>query len=126
VKDWDKDPVIQNTEVSFDLPLVELIPLVPWKSLGENADAIRYRLEGGGKIKANNVVLPDMVLSEFPPNADQMLSGIDMVAQLIGITVQPFPKGLKLENINGTVQLENGIAQLSGFVSKPIRFRKPA
>ncbi len=118
VKDWDKDPVIKNTEVSFDLPLVELIPLVPWKSLGENADLIRSKLEGGGKISSNKVVLPDIALSEFPPNVDDMLPKIEMVAQLVGITVQPFPEGLKLENINGTIHLVNGVAQLKGFQSQ--------
>lgn len=118
VKNIDKDAVIKNAELSFDLPLAEVIPLVPWKSLGKDADVIRSKLEGGGKIVANKVLIPDIPLSEFPPNVDDMLSRMEMDVQVVGITVQPFPNGLKLKNINGTIHLVNGIAQLKGFQSQ--------
>jgi hypothetical protein len=118
VEAWDKNPLIKNAVLSYVVPLEESIPFVPWKLLREYSGIIRPILEGGGNIKADKVLIPEITLSNFPPNVDDVLSGIDMVVQVTGVSAQPSPKLPKMENINGTVQLVNGIAHLKGFRSQ--------
>jgi hypothetical protein len=115
---WNKEQVIKNAEFSSDLPLVDLIPLIPWKKLGENAAVIRPILEGGGKIALNKVVLPEISFTKLPENFASLLPEIEMTAQVTGVSMQPTPKIPKIQNIKGTVQLANGIMQVQGLTAR--------
>lgn len=115
VRAWEKAPVIKNAQFSFELPLTEVKPLVPWKLLGKNAGIIRSILEGGGNITAHKGRLPEIALSDFSPKIKDMLSGIEMEAQIVGVSVKLSPEIPKLENINGTIHLGSGTAQVTGL-----------
>jgi hypothetical protein len=115
---WNKEQVIKNAEFSSDLPLVDLIPLIPWKKLGENAAVIRPILEEGGKIALNKVVLPEISFTKLPENFASLLPEIEMTAQVSGVSMQPTPIIPKIQNIEGTVQLANGIAQVQGLTAR--------
>ena len=115
IKSWSKDPMIKNARVSYDLPLKELVPLMPWKSIGENADLIRPILAGGGKIVAKDVILPELNPNELPKNIEGFMPEIDMEIQVIGVSAQPSPDLPKIDDINGTILLANGIAEVKGF-----------
>ena len=118
LQSWSKDPMIKNAEFSADMSLVDLIPLIPWKQLGDNATVIRPILEGGGKIALNKVVLPEISLSKLPATVNDLLPEIEMTAQVAGVSVQPSPKIPNIENIVGTVHLANGIAQVQGLTAQ--------
>ena len=115
VENWKERPVIRNAELTSELPLLELVPLMPWKMLGESADILRPILEGGGKIAIEQAVLPELSLAELPATAEASLSAIAVTAQVSGVSVQLSPKVPKIRNINGTLKLANGIAQVEGL-----------
>lgn len=115
---WNKEPVIKNAEFSSDLPLVDLIPLIPWKQIGKNAGVIRPILEEGGRIALNKLILPEISLSKLPATVFDLVSGIEMTAQVSGVSIQPTPIIPKIQNIEGTVQLANGIAQVQGLTAR--------
>ncbi|CAB1068541.1 hypothetical protein D1AOALGA4SA_400 [Olavius algarvensis Delta 1 endosymbiont] len=115
---WSKEPVIRTAEFSSDLPLKEVIPLIPWKQMGPSTAVIRPILEGGGVIALNKVVLPEISLSKPPANFADLLPEIKMTARVTGVSVEPTPKIPKIENIKGVVQLENGIAQVQGLTAR--------
>jgi hypothetical protein len=106
---WKKDPVITDAELSSDLPLLDMIPLIPWKMLGNNADVIRSILQGGGKIVLNKVVFPEIRLAKLPATVNDLLSEIEMTAQVAGVSVQPSPNMPKIEDITGRVSLQNNM-----------------
>jgi hypothetical protein len=109
VHNWRKNPVIKNAILSADLPLPELIPLMPWKRLGQNAAIFRPILENGGKIVIEQVVLPEIKLADHQANLEAMLTQVDMTAQLSGISVQPSPNIPKVEEISGRLNLNKGV-----------------
>lgn len=115
---WNKAPVIKNAEFSSDLPLVDLIPLIPWKQLGENAAVIRPILEEGGKVALKKLILPEISLAKLPATLIDLVSEIEMTARIAGVSMQPTPKIPKIQNIEGTVQLANGIAKVQGLTAR--------
>ena len=115
VENWGERPVIRNAELTSELPLLELVPLMPWKLLGEDAGILRPILEGGGKIVIEQAVLPELSLADPPATAGALLSAIAVTAQVSGVSVQLSPKVPKIRNINGTLRLANGIAQVEGL-----------
>ena len=115
VENWAERPAIRNAQLTSELPLLELVPLMPWKLLGENAGIFRPILEGGGKIVIEQAVLPELSLADPPPTAEALLSAIAMTAQVSGVSVQLSPKVPRIRNINGTLRLADGIAQVEGL-----------
>lgn len=115
VGNWSERPVIRNAELTSELPLLELVPLMPWKLLGKDAGILRPILEGGGKIVIEQAVLPELSLAELPGTAEALLSAIAVTARVSGVCVQLSPKVPKIRNINGTLRLANGIAQVEGL-----------
>ena len=118
VHSWDKDPVIKSAEFSSDLPLVDLIPVIPWKLLGTNAGVIREICEGGGSITLSKVVLPEIHLSKPPKAPTRLLKKVRLTASLNDITV-PLRFSLhKIEGITGRVVLENDVLSIDNLQAK--------
>ena len=115
VENWKERPVIRNAQLTSELPLLELVPLMPWKVMGESGGILRPILEGGGKIVIEQAVLPELRLADPPPTAEALLSAIAVTAQVSGLSVQLSPKVPKIRNINGTLSLANGVAQVEGL-----------
>ena len=106
---WKTDPVLTGAEYSADLPLLDLIPLIPWKQLGDNADIIRSALEGGGKIVINQGTFPEISFAKLPMTLNDILPGIEMTAQVAGISVKPSSNLPQLADISGTVSLKKNV-----------------
>ncbi len=118
VHSWDKDPVIKSAEFSSDLPLVDLIPVIPWKLLGTNAGVIREICEGGGSITLSKVVLPEIHLFKLPKDPARLLQKVKLTASLNDITV-PLRLSLpKIEGITGRVNLENDVLSADNMQAK--------
>jgi uncharacterized protein involved in outer membrane biogenesis len=103
--------VIKNVEFSSDLPLVDLIPLVPWKQLGDHAAVIRSALEGGGKIVIDQAVLPEIDFAKPPTSVQALLPGLDITAHVSGISVQPSPMMPRIKGITGRLKLEKSVVK---------------
>jgi uncharacterized protein involved in outer membrane biogenesis len=102
LQDWRKEPIITDGVLSSELPLTELIPLVPWRKLGEEAKVIRQSLAGGGKVVVEKVALPELPLAQLPEKWKTLLSSAEGSIRLSDISAGLSPKLPKLEDINGT------------------------
>ena len=109
LQDWRKEPIIKQAILSSDLPLVELIPLVPWSELGKQAGIIRQALAGGGKVTIEELVLPDMTLTKLTSESKDLLPKVQGSIKLSDISVQPSSALPKLEDIAGNLRLEKGV-----------------
>ena len=106
LRGWSKEPVIKGAELSADLSLTGMVPFMPWKQLGDSADLIRSILQGGGKITVDKVVFPDISLVNPPATINDLLPEIEMTAEFIGLSVEPIPNALKIEDIAGRLSLQ--------------------
>ena len=118
VHSWNKHPIIKNAELSSDLPMADLVPLIPWKQLGERAGIIRPALEEGGKITIAKAVLSEYNPAELPATPEALLPKIDITAQISGVSLQPSAKIPKIENITGKLQLVDGVAQVESLTAR--------
>jgi uncharacterized protein YhdP len=109
LQDWQNEPIIKNGVLSSELPLTELIPLVPWRKLGEEAKIIRQSLAGGGKVVVEKVALPELPLTQLPEKWKTLFSSAQGSIRLSDISAGLTPALPKLEDINGTLQLEKGV-----------------
>ena len=109
LQDWRKEPIIKHGSLSSDLPLIELLPLVPWGQLGEEADIIRQALAGGGKVTIEELVLPEMSLAKLTSEPKALLPNVQGSIKLSNISVQPSSDLPKLEDITGNLRLEKGV-----------------
>ena len=105
-------PVIKNAAFSADLLLLDSVPLVPWKLLGGSAAFLRSLLEGGGKVKIEQAVLPPIDLTEPSAVFEALLPGIDLTSQISGASLELSPGIPRIKNIDANVRLLQGIAQV--------------
>ncbi|MEJ2431094.1 MAG: AsmA-like C-terminal domain-containing protein [Deltaproteobacteria bacterium] len=108
LRHWREKPVIENAELSANLPLVELGPLVPWKILGKKEQIIRQALEGGGEVTIDKLVLPELTLVKLPSKAEAFLSKIEGSLRVANVSVAPWVNLPKFEDIKGDLRLEKG------------------
>jgi len=109
LQDWRNKPIIKAGVLSSELPLTELIPLVPWRKLGEEAKVIRPSLESGGTVVIEKVALPELSLAQLPEKWKTLLSGAEGSIRLSDISAALSPALPKLEDITGTLRLEKGV-----------------
>lgn len=109
LQDWRKEPIIKDIVLSSELPLTELIPLVPWRKLGEEAKVIRQSLAGGGKVVIEKVALPELTLAHLPEKWKTLLSSVEASIRLSDMSAGLSPELPKLEDIRGTLRLEKGV-----------------
>ncbi|MCX5877851.1 MAG: AsmA family protein [Deltaproteobacteria bacterium] len=72
-----KRPLIKDASFSADVPLLDSVPLFPWKVLGDSAAFVRSIFEGGGKVEIEQAVLPPIDLAAPPATAVALLNGIE-------------------------------------------------
>jgi uncharacterized protein involved in outer membrane biogenesis len=109
LQDWRNKAVIRDGVLSSELPVTELIPLVPWKKLGEEAKVIRPSLEGGGKVVIEKVALPELPLAHLSEKWKSVLSNAQGSIRLSDMSAVLSSKLPKVEDISGTLQLEKGV-----------------
>jgi hypothetical protein len=105
-------PVIKNAAFSADLPLLDAIPLVPWKLLGGSAAFLRSIFEAGGKVEIDQAVLPPIDLSGPSTGLDALLSGINFTSRISGVSLKLSTGTPRINNIEATVRLQKGVAQV--------------
>jgi hypothetical protein len=104
-------PVIRNAVFSAELPLLDSIPLFPWKILGDGAAFVRSVFEGGGKVEIEQAVLPPIDLAE-PPALDTLLLGIESTSRITGVSIELSPGMPRIKNVNASVRLLGDTAQV--------------
>ena len=95
IQDLDEQPTLKNAEFSSEFPLADLIPLIPWKQLGEQGPIIRSALEDGGNVIIEKVSLPEIDLAGPSTTLEALLPRIHMVAQVSGSRCNPHPMSQK-------------------------------
>jgi hypothetical protein len=105
-------PVIKNASCSADLPLLDSVPLFPWKLLGDSAAFVRRIFDGGGKVEIEQAVLPPIDLTEPPATVEALLLGIESGCRISGVSLELSPGIPRIKNIDARVQLSQGIAQV--------------
>jgi hypothetical protein len=107
-----KRPLIKNAAFSADVPLLDSVPLFPWKVLGDSAAFVRSIFEGGGKVEIEQAVLPPIDLAAPPATAVALLNGIESTSRISGVSVELSPGIPRIKNIDINVRLAQGTAQV--------------
>jgi len=108
LRNWRKEPIVANGVFSSDLPLVELLPLVPWKKVGKNEKVIRQALEGGGKVTIERLALPEVNLTKLPSKPESLLAEIDGLITVSQVSVGLSATLPELKDIKGDLRLKKG------------------
>ena len=108
LQDWRKEPTIDRGVFSANLPLVEVLPLVPWKIVGKNGEVIRQALAGGGKVTIDKLVFPELALTKLPSKPESLLSKMEGSLSVSDVSVGLSAALPKLEDIKGDFRLKEG------------------
>jgi len=125
VEDWQSAPVIKDAVLYADIPLAEAIPFIPWKRLGKKGNIIKKMLEKGGRITVTEAVLPEIRVKEPPGDLKSLIQELRASIRVSDLFVKLSPDLPEVENINGTIRLEKGVAKVdvirasSGSVNLP-------
>jgi uncharacterized protein YhdP len=106
--DWRKEPTLESGVFSANVPLVEVLPLVPWKMVGKNEKIIRQALAGGGEVTIDKLVFPKLALTKVPAKLESLLSKIEGSARVSDVSVALSATLPRFENINGDFRLKEG------------------
>ena len=107
-----KRPVIKIAAFSADLPLKDVIPLVPWRLLGDGAAFLHPIFESGGKVEIEQAAFPPIDLAEPPATLEALLPGIDLTSRISGLSLG-LSRGIpKITNIDARVHMLQGAADV--------------
>jgi hypothetical protein len=104
---WDNSPVLNDAQLSADLPVAGLAPLMPWQQLGDNAAMLRSALKGNGKVVVDKLTLPAISISRPPDSVNALLSALEMTAEVTDVSVELLPAILTIDGISGKLSLQN-------------------
>ena len=108
LEDWRKEPTLESGLLFANLPLVEVLPLVPWKIVGKHEKIIRQALAGGGKVTIDRLMFPKLALTKLPSKPESLLSKIEGSARVSDASVGLSATLPKLEEIKGNFRLKEG------------------
>jgi uncharacterized protein involved in outer membrane biogenesis len=108
LRDWRKEPIVESAVFSCNLPLVELLSLVPWKIVGKEKEVIRQALEGGGTVTIDRLVFPELTLTKLPSKTESLLPKMEGSVRVSGVSVGLSARLPKLEEIKGNFRLAKG------------------
>jgi hypothetical protein len=89
--------------------LRDLIPLVPWKKMGESAKLVKETFFAGGNLNIADLTLPDINLSKLAKDPKHLLPNVKLTASFDDITVPSLQSLPKIEALTGRVNLENDV-----------------
>lgn len=112
LRDWRKEPIVESGVFSGNLPLVELMPLVPWKILAKTGRVIGEAKEIDGEITIDRLVLPELSLTRPPSKAESLLSKIEGSARISDVSLVPSAR-FKLTEGNGSVEFAGNRVKLN-------------
>jgi len=113
VQNWRKQPIIKHGAFSSNVPLTELVALVPWKKLGEKQSVIRQTLADGGRVIIERASIPELSLASLPSKPEELLKDIQVSARVVDVSVPLSSQLPKLEDITGFLHLEKGVLTAS-------------
>lgn len=109
---------LSNSLLQGTVPLQQLIPIVPWPSLGEDAPIIRDLLEGGGRIDIDQVALPDIAFADLGKKASELLQGTSAGLRFSELSMAPALLLPRIEHIGGELHLRDGTLHGSGISAR--------
>ena len=112
LQDWRKKAIIENGVFSGNLPLVELLPLVPWKKVGKKGQVISQAKEIDGKIIIDRLVFPELSLARLPSKVESLLPKIAGSALISDVSVVPSAR-LRVSGGNGTIEFAGNRVNLN-------------
>jgi len=112
LRDWRKEPIVESGVFSGNFPLVELLPLVPWKIVGKKKEVIRHALEDGGKVTIDRLVFPKVTLTKPLSKVESLLPKIEGSLRLSDVSVEPSAR-LKVTEANGHIELAGNRVNLN-------------
>jgi len=118
VDDYQKNPTVKNAVLSGDLPLKEIIPLVPMKLSKTRTDLIRSIIEGGGTISIKSFKFPELNINALPEKWASAFKKSKGTIQIKNASFRPDEALPRLEKISADLTLSRGIIETS---VKPIK-----
>jgi uncharacterized protein involved in outer membrane biogenesis len=112
LRDWRKEPIVDKGVFSSEIPLVELLPLIPWKKVGKDEKVIRQVLRGDGKVTIDTLVFPELNLTKLPSKAESLLSKIEGSARISDVSLVPSARFNVTEG-NGNLEFGGNRVKLS-------------
>ncbi len=112
LQDWRKEAIVKSGVLSGNLPLVELLPLVPWRLAGKKGQVIWQGKEIDGKITIDRLVFPELSLTRLPSKIESLLSKIEGSARISDVSVVPSTK-LRVTGGNGAIELAGNSVNLN-------------
>ncbi len=111
LREWKEGAILQNAVFSSEIPLIEIIPLVPWNKVGEGEFVLRESLEEGGKITVKHAALPDFPLHQIPEHWREVLSKGECSIEILDASLKALPLMPGIEHIAGKLQLGGGVLE---------------
>ena len=112
LRDWRKEPIVENAVFSGNLPLVELLPLVPWKMVVKKGQVVWQAKEIDGKITIDRLVFPELSLTRLPSKVESLLSKIEGSARISDVSVVP-SNTLRVTGGNGAIEFAGNRVNLN-------------
>ncbi|UCG20736.1 MAG: AsmA family protein [Deltaproteobacteria bacterium] len=112
LRDWRKEAIVKSGVLTGNLPLVELLPLVPWRLAGKKGQVIWQGEEIDGKITIDRLVFPELSLTRLPSKIESLLSKIEGSARISDVSVVPSTT-LRVTGGNGAIELAGNRVNLN-------------
>lgn len=112
IEDLHQAPTLKNFTLTSELPLKELVYIMPWQKLGEHAGRVREILGQGGHITIEAASMPDMRLSRLAEQPESLISDTELSARFSGISAYTLPELPTIQEVEGSVRLENGVIRI--------------
>ncbi len=121
IRNWNGQTVVENFIVSASLFPEELAGLIPWKLMGSGeklADSIRVALEAGGQLEIETLGVGSIPLTGPFPDPIEFLSQLKLAARVSKISIPLMPGKPKIEQVSGSIGLEQNSVTLKDFEFK--------
>jgi hypothetical protein len=126
VENWRRQPVVLMEHLSTSpVFLPSLVPLVPWKKLGDRAEPVRRALLAGGSMTINEISFPAFNLQQPPNTANHFFSQVRAKLGFSNLTVKPNPALPVIEGIGGHVMLDKGVLTATDLMGRMGPFTFP-
>jgi hypothetical protein len=106
--DWRESPVIKNGDLSGEITLADVIPLIPWKRLKSDRNVLYDMLKSGGTIKIKDCAFAEFVPGEMLAKPKSVLSLLDATLRLSDVSLKPWVTFPRLSGVSGNVAVKNG------------------
>jgi hypothetical protein len=115
IENWTDTAVLHSSRLQAELPLLEVMPLVPWIALGQDASVVRDLLQGGGTIRVDGIELPELSLTQMPEDMTDFLQQLAAQITLSGLAVKSVEMLPPIKGIGGQLQLREGTLRGDGL-----------